>query len=118
MSCIKCGKEVSGSNVFCNECLAEMEKYPVKPGTPLMLPNRPNLAVTHKRPRRRFPKAEEKISGLKNTVTWLCVLCGLLLVSLVLSVMLNILLLSNSDILPEQSSSIGDMFDFPFDPKE
>ena len=36
MSCMKCGKEVSEDQVFCPECLAEMERYPVKPGTPVL----------------------------------------------------------------------------------
>ena len=40
MSCMKCGKEVSEDQVFCPECLAEMERYPVKPGTPVLLPHR------------------------------------------------------------------------------
>ena len=40
MSCMKCGKEVSEGQVFCEECLTEMERYPVKPGTPVLLPHR------------------------------------------------------------------------------
>lgn len=40
MNCLKCGREVAESQVFCTDCLILMEKYPVKPGTAVILPNR------------------------------------------------------------------------------
>ena len=45
MQCMKCGRDLQPGQVFCEECLAEMEKYPVKPGTVVLLPQyqRPNL---------------------------------------------------------------------------
>lgn len=98
MTCMKCGKEVSGSNVFCDECLAEMEQYPVNPGTPVLLPNRPKQTVTHKRGPRRVKKPEEQISTLKNWITFLCVLSCLLMAALTLSILLNLQLLGNKDI--------------------
>ena len=30
MGCMKCGKDITDDNVFCADCLQEMEKYPVK----------------------------------------------------------------------------------------
>lgn len=106
MACMKCGKEVSGSQVFCPECLAEMEKYPVKPGTPVLLPNRPAVVVVRKRrSQKRVRKPEEQISTLKNIITWLCVILCLVLAAAVLSIMLNLQLLGNRniEILPGQN---------------
>ena len=79
MSCMKCGKEVSEGQVFCQECLAEMEKYPVKPGTPLPLPIRPREAVVHKRSYRKSRKPEEQIVSLRRWLSILCVICWILL---------------------------------------
>ena len=31
--CMKCGKEIPEERVFCEECLAVMDAYPVKPDT-------------------------------------------------------------------------------------
>lgn len=33
MNCLKCGREIEEGQVFCNDCLVQMAKYPVKPGT-------------------------------------------------------------------------------------
>ena len=54
MKCLRCGVETGDQQVFCKECLASMEQYPVKPGTPITLPDRrvaaePQRAVRKKR---------------------------------------------------------------------
>lgn len=106
MSCMKCGKEVSAGQVFCDECLLEMEKYPVKPGTPVLLPNRPTAPVVHKRRfYKRQRKPEEQLSTYKNWITFFCIFCCVLVVALTLSIMLNLHLLGNKDInfLPGQN---------------
>ena len=36
MKCLKCGRETD--QTFCQACREEMEKYPVKPGTIVLLP--------------------------------------------------------------------------------
>lgn len=42
MQCMKCGVEVPEGQVFCDGCLEVMDKYPVKPGTPVnILPRKP-----------------------------------------------------------------------------
>ena len=38
--CLKCRREIAEGQVFCDDCLAQMKKYPVKPGTPVNLPKR------------------------------------------------------------------------------
>ena len=98
MSCMKCGKEVSEDQVFCEECLAEMDKYPVKPGTPLLLPSRPREAVVHKRSHRKIRKPEEQLSSLRKWVSVLCVLCWILLIGLTVAVMVIMQLMGNPNI--------------------
>jgi hypothetical protein len=50
---MKCGREIDESQVFCTECLDEMERYPVKPGTVVQLPVRPKEIPVRKTTRRR-----------------------------------------------------------------
>lgn len=40
MNCLKCGKETSKNQVFCPECLADMDNYPVRPDAPVQIPLR------------------------------------------------------------------------------
>ena len=49
--CLKCGREIPEDQTFCNACLAEMEKHPVKPGVVVLLPHRDNQS--QKPPARR-----------------------------------------------------------------
>ena len=67
MNCLKCGKKTVDEHVFCDECLAVMERYPVKPGTPVHLP-RHAFAPTNKKPapRKRTISQEEQIEKLRK----------------------------------------------------
>ena len=62
MICLKCGKETAGENVFCQECLQVMEKYPVKPDTPVHLLQRPARSPEKQSPHKKesSPKDAEK----------------------------------------------------------
>ena len=53
MNCVKCGREIGEEQVFCELCLGEMEKYPVKPGTAIHIPARTTREETKKQHRRR-----------------------------------------------------------------
>ena len=68
MNCMKCGREIEESQVFCPDCLAEMEKYPVKPGTVVQLPHVPSYQAAKKPPQRRksAPPLEEQIKVLRK----------------------------------------------------
>ena len=68
MLCMKCGREVDAEQVFCADCLAEMEKYPVKPGTVVTLPQRPAQNPAKKQSGRRHPALplEEQVTRLKK----------------------------------------------------
>ena len=103
MSCMKCGKEISEDQSFCEECLAEMERYPVKPGTPVLLPQRQPIAPQRKRRSlKRIRKPEEQLASLRSTVRLLCVILCLLLVITTVSILLNLKLLDGdlSSVLP------------------
>ena len=70
MNCMKCGRELSGDGVFCAECLAEMENYPVKPGTVVHLPRRKQEQMIRKPQSRRKNNIspEEQMKQLRKVV--------------------------------------------------
>lgn len=71
MQCLRCGREIPVGQVFCQDCLADMEKYPVKPGTPIQIPKRQEAAPA-KKPAARRPSIppEEQVKRLKRRL-WL-----------------------------------------------
>lgn len=69
MNCLKCGKETENQQVFCAKCLQAMDAYPVKPGTAVHLPVRPEQPVTKKQThRRKLLPPEEQVLHLRKTV--------------------------------------------------
>ena len=70
MNCMKCGREIDESQVFCPECLAEMEKHPVKPGTVVQLPYIHSYQTVKKPAQRRKPalSLEEQVKALRRRV--------------------------------------------------
>ena len=103
MACIKCGKKTKGDQVFCNDCLASMEAYPVKSDVPIQLPNR-SATNTQKKAgkKRRNPSIEDQVVSLRRTVRVLVALIALL-VSLLCVAGYMLFLLNDQ---PE-SSSVG-----------
>lgn len=92
MNCMKCGREIALGQVFCKECLADMEQYPIKPGTPVPMFN-PNAVTAPKRPTntRKQKKPEEQVIGLKKWVLGLSVALFTLILgfSIVTSILIN-----------------------------
>ena len=78
MNCMKCGRETRGEDVFCQDCLTEMKKYPVDPGTVVLLPRRKDPSAK-KALKRHTPPPEELIDILRRQRA---ILLFLLLVSL------------------------------------
>ena len=68
MNCMKCGRETGETEAFCEVCLADMEKYPVKPGTVVQIPVRPKEVPAKKTTRRPQTPPEEQIKVLKKRV--------------------------------------------------
>ena len=68
MGCMKCGRDISSGQVFCDGCLEEMEKYPVKPGTVVRLPQRKSVPAAKKSNSRRRTQIspEEQVKNLKR----------------------------------------------------
>ena len=74
MNCMRCGIEIEDGQVFCENCLADMKRHPVKPETRIQLPSRPAPeAVKKQAPRKRVPTPEERIYRLRKVITWLSV---------------------------------------------
>lgn len=76
MQCLKCGRETQQSNVFCDACLENMRQHPVKPGTPVTIPKRPEKPT--KSPGKKQQKPDDLLIKYKKKnkqlVSWVIVL--------------------------------------------
>lgn len=86
MACIKCGKDTAAGAEFCKECLADMERHPVKQGTPVILPKRDELSVMRSN-RKKTLKPEQQVLQLKRALRWVLTLCILLLLVATVSIL-------------------------------
>ena len=67
MNCLKCGRNTVNDRVFCDDCLAVMDRHPVKPGTPVHLPRHAFVPTKAKQaPRKRVISQEEQILSLRK----------------------------------------------------
>jgi len=80
MQCIKCGRETAQNHVFCDTCLEVMDKSPVKPGTPVVIPKRPRKI--HPAAAAKKEKPEDQIPRLEKLIRTLCWMCLVLFVAL------------------------------------
>lgn len=80
MACMKCGRETAPDQIFCQDCLLDMERYPVKPGTAVLLPIRRESSAARKSTKRRTPSAEDQVKLLRKRVRLLTILLLLCLV--------------------------------------
>lgn len=95
MNCMKCGREIFLGQVFCKDCLADMEAYPVKPGTPVQLPTqKPTPAPRRTSHPRKQRKPEEQIVRLRRMVRGLTL--ALIAVVLASGIAISILLIHAS----------------------
>ena len=95
MNCIKCGREIAESQVFCDHCLDNMAAYPVKPGTPVYLPKRAPAAE-----KRRNTKPEDSPAQIISIQRkWLRRLILLCIVLISLLGFLTLALLDALDVL-------------------
>lgn len=74
MNCMKCGKKTDGTSVFCAECLAEMERYPVRPGTVVHIPTRKETA-DRKVPRKKKERTPEEHLTMLHRLVQILVIC-------------------------------------------
>jgi len=66
MECMKCGRETAENEIFCEDCLKQMDKYPVQINTPVSIPKREE--VRRKTAQKKILKPEEQIAGLNRTI--------------------------------------------------
>ena len=75
MNCMKCGRETAAEQVFCEDCLMEMAKHPVKPGTVVFLPRRTeSYYAPRKVSKRKTLSLEDQVKALKKRVKVLILL--------------------------------------------
>ncbi len=86
MNCMKCGRETRDENVFCPDCLLEMGKYPILPGTVVQLPRRKESTVPKKITKRHVPTPEEQIVSLRKWVVSLILILLLCICAIALMV--------------------------------
>lgn len=99
--CLKCGKKAEGSNVFCGDCLAVMDRYPVKPGTVVHIPSRPAVPVTKATQASPAAALSELITRQRTLIRWLVSITALLSVLLLgTAAMLIQTLQANQSALP------------------
>ena len=104
MNCLRCGRETASEQIFCLDCQAEMEKYPVKPGTVVQLPQRKeNPSV--RRTKRRSHTSEEHIRQLQKWVRALALLLFLAVLAIVALLIPTIEHLTEVHYLPGQNYS-------------
>lgn len=84
MNCMKCGREISEGQAFCEECLKIMEQYPVRPGSYVRIPKRNDYEDSKPVRRKKELSLEEQIQRLKNLVHWLTIAVVSLLAALIL----------------------------------
>lgn len=103
MNCLRCGKETEERAVFCPECLKDMERHPVKPGTMIRIPQRPAPDPKKAAKKSREYTPEEQLHAAKTLVQFLFVLVLGLLGGLLVTGTLLFHLLSQPQELPEET---------------
>ena len=103
MNCLKCGKDTTAGQVFCDSCLDSMDSYPVKPGTAVTLPaKRPSADTKKSAYRKRSMTPDEQITLLQKQLRRSRIF-GLILAFLLLAVSAVLLY----EVLNPETSIIG-----------
>ena len=85
MNCLKCGRKIENSGVFCDECLAIMEKYPVKQNVALQLPRRKEEASGKKSSKKKHQlPLEDQVRHQKRMIRHLVLLVCVLFTAICL----------------------------------
>ena len=107
LNCLKCGREIEEGQVFCNDCLVQMAKYPVKPGTAVQLPSRGSATVSKKvhSCRRSKTVPEEQLKALKKRIRILSALLSVCVMLLIVLSVVTLRYMSANRLLPGQNYS-------------
>ena len=88
---MKCGKEISEKQAFCDSCLETMKRFPVRSDTRVLLPSRPAPDTAKKTPvRKKALSSEERLVKARKAIQWLSVALAISVIALFLSVSLLI----------------------------
>lgn len=98
MQCMKCGREIAADAVFCNDCLDEMNQYPIKPGTIALIPQRP--AQQKRTAERRTQTIEQRLASKTRAVHVLSFLLTITVCLLIAVSALALSLFRDSENLP------------------
>ncbi len=99
MNCLKCGREIEADAVYCAACLQEMERYPVKPGTVILLPSQNKAASKKITPRKKHvPTPEEQIVKLKRQLLFLRIISSILVLAAAALLYVNSRVITELDI--------------------
>jgi len=82
MQCIKCGRDLKDSDTFCENCQEIMVRYPVKPGTVIVLPKHREPGFSRRSQTRRkplSPQAKARKQRRRRIIGIVLVILGLLL---------------------------------------
>lgn len=84
MKCLRCARETAPQQVFCNACLEDMARHPVRSDTPIYLPVRKPKEAPRKKSRRfrRERTAEEMVMILRKRVKVLTAITVILVMML------------------------------------
>ena len=83
MGCLKCGREITGKQVFCDACLQVMDENPVKPGTLVLLPKpKPRTVAKKPGPRKRALPADEQVILLRQALRRMYVCVAVMILAL------------------------------------
>ena len=98
---MRCGNKIEDSQAFCAECLAKMERQPVKPGTAVYIPVRSEPAAQKLARTARENSPEEQ---LRTMGSWIRVLVACVLgLTTALAISLGALALSLTEELPQET---------------
>ena len=99
MACIKCGRKVKDQHVFCEDCLAEAEGYPVDPATPIQLPaHAPVVSQKKKGGKKKAARPPEaQLKRLRASMRWLLFALVVVLLAFCLTALMLLNLLEQRD---------------------
>lgn len=108
MNCMKCGREIEEGQVFCIDCLKDMARYPIRPGTAVHLPKRPSyMSIRRAVPKRKAIPAEELVKKQRKLIRRMALALTILsLLAALLAYPATVHLLENSDSIIGQNYSV------------
>lgn len=101
MNCLRCGRETTNQQVFCDACLQDMARHPVKPDAPIHLPVHTPREEPRKPPRRKKKvlSPEEMLPVLRRRIRRLTV-AVVVLILLLAGAVTGVFLMKNLQTVP------------------